>query len=90
MAGYSECGNDPSGFIQCGEFRDIAEDVLNFSGWTTDKLYELSCITYRMVRRYDREIAALASLWNNRGCEISPLDGKPLQSTEVIVLFCGI
>jgi hypothetical protein len=28
VAGSCECGNDPSGCIKCGEFRDNTEDVL--------------------------------------------------------------
>jgi hypothetical protein len=28
VAGSCECGNDPSGSIKCGEFRDISNDVL--------------------------------------------------------------
>jgi hypothetical protein len=28
VAGSCECGNDPLGSIKCGEFRDLAEDML--------------------------------------------------------------
>jgi hypothetical protein len=28
VAGYCKCGNDTSGSIKCGEFRDNAEDML--------------------------------------------------------------
>jgi hypothetical protein len=39
VASSYECGNDPSGPIKYGGFRDNAEDF-SFSGRTTDKLYE--------------------------------------------------
>ena len=32
MAGTCECGNEPSGSIKCGEFLDLAENLLAFQG----------------------------------------------------------